>query len=279
MSNSENNKVLIVSNLYKSYHEHKVLENINFSVNKGEFLTLIGSSGCGKTTLLRCLNCLVIPDEGELICEDIKISFNTENIKNKKSFMTKNFMDFQKKDIADYFEPEMKQNIFQLRKKIGFMFQDLNLFPHLSVLKNITISLEKVKNFSKEEAIETASQILNKVGLSKYIDRHPYQLSAGQQQRTAVARALAINPTIMLYDEPTSALDPKLVIEVIAIIKDLSIEGMTQLVVTHSLNIAKKYSHRVMYMEKGKIIESGTSEEIFNNPIDIRTKDYINMLE
>ncbi len=279
MNNSIKDKVLIVTNLTKSFNQNKVLDNINFSVNKGEFVTVIGRSGCGKTTLIRCLNCLEIPDEGKLVCDDVSISFDRELIKDKKFFLTNSIKDFQKKDLADYFEPEMKKNIFGLRKKIGFMFQDLNLFPHLNVLKNVTIALEKVKLISTQEAEVIAIEILKKVGLAKYIDRMPYQLSAGQQQRTAVARALAINPAIMLYDEPTSALDPKLVLEVIAIIKDLSSEGMTQLVVTHSLQIAKNYSHYVMFMEKGKIIENGTPEQIFNNPTDLRTKEYVNILE
>ena len=267
--------MLQVINLNKAYDGNVVLNNINFDVKKGEFISLIGSFGCGKTTLIRCINFLEIPEKCNIKCDDIEIDFNNE-LKNKSKFTSKKIEDDPKKiDFADYLEPIVKQNIFKLRQKIGFLFQELNLFPHLNVLKNISIALEKVKKLSSFEAENIAVENLKKVGLQSYLNRYPHELSAGQRQRTAIARALAMNPTIMLYDEPTSALDPKLVNEISSIIRDLSIEGMTQLVITHSVTLSKNFSDRVMFMDKGEIVESGTPEKIFSTPKDNRTKNYL----
>lgn len=254
-------EILKVEALNKRFGEYQVLKNINFSVNKGELISIIGRSGCGKTTLLRCINCLETFDSGYLRVSDIEIDKRNGQKKNNNGNQ-----DFETKAQ-------------KIRRKVGMLFQSLNLFPHLTVLENITLAPIVVKKEPKEKAIQDALILLEKVGLKGYENRYPYQLSGGQSQRVAIARSLAMNPEIMLYDEPTSALDPELVGEVLNVMINLHKEGMTQIVVTHAMNFAKTASNLVVYMESGEIIEIGTPQKIFESPNDPRTEAYVRLFK
>lgn len=258
-----NNIVLEARGVYKNYGSVEVLRNISFSIRKGELISIIGRSGCGKTTLLRCINCLEIIDKGYLRVVDIEID--------KSNLLTKPKQNGKQNGI------ETKAQ--KIRQKVGMLFQTLNLFPHLTVLENITLAPIVVKKEPKEKAIENALRLLEKVGLKGYENRYPYQLSGGQSQRVAIARSLAMNPEIMLYDEPTSALDPELVGEVLKVMVDLHKEGMTQIVVTHAMNFAKSASDYVIFMENGEIVEIGRPEKIFGNPSDPRTEAYVRLFK
>lgn len=253
-------EILKVEGLYKRFGTDEVLKNISFSVRNGELISIIGRSGCGKTTLLRCINCLETFDKGYLCVTDIEIDKRNGALK--------------KDNGKDYEEKAQK-----IRQRVGMLFQSLNLFPHLTVLENITLAPIVVKKEPKEKAIENALLLLEKVGLKGFEHRYPYQLSGGQSQRVAIARSLAMNPKIMLYDEPTSALDPELVGEVLNVMIDLHKEGMTQIVVTHAMNFAKSASNLVIYMESGQIVEIGTPEKIFGNPSDPRTEAYVRLFK
>ncbi|MCX7880644.1 MAG: amino acid ABC transporter ATP-binding protein [Ignavibacteria bacterium] len=256
------NVILEIKNLTRSIGSTKILKNISLSVQQGELISIIGRSGCGKTSLLRCINCLDAFDEGYLRVGEIVIergrNCNHRNKNNNESYNVK---------------------AYHIRLKVGMLFQTLNLFPNRTVLENITIAPIIVKKEPKEKAIATALELLCKVGLKGFENRYPYQLSGGQSQRVAIARALALNPDIMLYDEPTSALDPELVGEVLNVMKDLDCEGMTQIVVTHAMNFAKTASDYVIYMEQGEIIEMDTPEKIFYNPSDKRTESYVRLFK
>ena len=229
-----------VNNLHKSFGKNDVLKGINEHINKGEVVVVIGPSGSGKSTFLRCLNLLEVPTEGEII--------------------------FEGNDITD-----KKNDINKLRQKMGMVFQQFNLFPHKTVLENITISPIKVKGINKEEAME----LLKMVGLVDKAEAYPSSLSGGQKQRIAIARALAMEPDVMLFDEPTSALDPEMVGEVLGVMKDLAKGGMTMVIVTHEMGFAKEVGDRVLFMDGGVIVEQGTPEEIFNNPKNPRTIDFL----
>lgn len=233
-----------VNNLHKSFGKNDVLKGINEHINKGEVVVVIGPSGSGKSTFLRCLNLLEVPTEGEII--------------------------FEGNDITD-----KKNDINKLRQKMGMVFQQFNLFPHKTVLENITISPIKVKGINKEEANKKAMELLKMVGLVDKAEAYPSSLSGGQKQRIAIARALAMEPDVMLFDEPTSALDPEMVGEVLGVMKDLAKGGMTMAIVTHEMGFAKEVGDRVLFMDGGVIVEQGTPEEIFNNPKNPRTIDFL----
>ena len=233
-----------VNNLHKYFGENEVLKGIDETINKGEVVVVIGPSGSGKSTFLRCLNLLEVPTDGEII--------------------------FEGKNITD-----KNTNINEIREKMGMVFQQFNLFPHKTVLENLTIAPINVKNKSKEEAVKKANDLLKKVGLLDKADAYPSSLSGGQKQRIAIARALAMEPDVMLFDEPTSALDPEMVGEVLNVMKDLAKEGMTMIVVTHEMGFAREVGDRFIFMDGGKIVEQGTPEEIFDNPKNPRTKDFL----
>jgi len=237
-------KVIDVQHLKKSFGQHEVLKDIDFSVNKGEVVCIIGSSGSGKSTLLRCINLLEKPSAGEII-------YNGENIL------------------------DSKHDIFKYRSKLGMVFQQFNLFNNLDVLHNCTVGPVKILKKSQQEAESTAMGYLEQVGMGKYINAKPDQLSGGQKQRVAIARALTMEPDALLFDEPTSALDPEMVGEVLKVMKDLANSGLTMIVVTHEMEFAKEVSDRVIFMDQGVILEQGAPDEIFNNPKEERTKQFL----
>ena len=237
-------KVVEIKHLSKYFGDHKVLKDIDFSVNKGEVVCIIGSSGSGKSTLLRCVNLLEIPTGGEII-------YNGENI------------------LDD------KHDIYKYRSKLGMVFQQFNLFNNHDVLSNCVVGQMKVLGRSKEEAEKIAMKYLDLVGMSNYINAKPKQLSGGQKQRVAIARALSMEPDVILFDEPTSALDPEMVGEVLTIMKELAESGLTMLVVTHEMDFAREVSDRVVFMNNGIIEEEGAPEDIFNNPKKERTREFL----
>ena len=237
-------KVIDIQHLSKSFGNHEVLKDIDFSVKKGEVVCIIGSSGSGKSTLLRCVNLLEKPSGGEII-------YNGENI------------------LDD------KHDIYEYRTKLGMVFQQFNLFNNHNVLNNCVVGQMKVLKKSKEEAEKVALKYLTIVGMEKYINAKPKQLSGGQKQRVAIARALSMEPDVMLFDEPTSALDPEMVGEVLKVMKELADLGLTMLVVTHEMGFANEVADRVVFMDKGVIAEEGTPEQIFKNPKEDRTKEFL----
>ena len=221
-----------------------MLNSITTEIKKGEVVVIIGPSGSGKSTFLRCLNLLEQPASGEIIFEGIPIT-------------------------------SPKTNINLLRQKMGMVFQQFNLFPHMSVIDNITLAPVKLKRMTRQQAIEKAMELLKRVGLEDKAYSYPGQLSGGQKQRIAIVRSLAMSPDVMLFDEPTSALDPEMVGEVLSVMKELAREGMTMVVVTHEMGFAKEVGTRVMFMDEGKIAEEGTPEEIFGNPQNPRTREFL----
>lgn len=233
-----------VNNLHKSFGKNEVLKGVNEHIKQGEVVVVIGPSGSGKSTFLRCLNLLESPTSGV-------IKFEDQDITNKKC------------------------NINKVREKMGMVFQQFNLFPHKSVIENLTMGPIKVKKMSQDEAKNKGMELLKKVGLEDKWSAYPSSLSGGQKQRIAIARALAMEPDVMLFDEPTSALDPEMVGEVLNVMKGLVHEGMTMVIVTHEMGFAKEVGDRVIFMDGGNIIESGTPEEIFENPKHERTKEFL----
>ena len=236
--------MIYVNNLEKSFGKNNVLKGVNEHIKKGEVVVVIGPSGSGKSTFLRCLNLLEEPTGGEII--------------------------FEGKNITD-----KKVNINKLREKMGMVFQQFNLFPHKTVLENITIAPIKVKKMKKSDAEAKAIRLLEKVGLENKKDAYPAQLSGGQKQRIAIARALAMEPVVMLFDEPTSALDPEMVGEVLNVMKDLASEGMTMVVVTHEMGFAKTVADRVIFLENGKIVEENDAKAFYENPKTERAQDFL----
>lgn len=236
--------VIEVSNLNKYFGSHHVLKDINFQVKVGEVVSIIGASGSGKSTLLRCLNGLEPVQSGEIIVDGVKI--NGEKV-----------------------------DLSRIRQSIGMIFQNFNLFPHMSVLNNVILAPHRVKRMSREEAQRIALELLGKVGLAEKAHSYPYQLSGGQKQRVAIARALAMNPKVMMFDEPTSALDPETVNDVLDVMKELAKEGMTMIVVTHEMGFAREVSQRVIHIDEGRIVEEGTPEEIFYHPQNPRTRAFL----
>ncbi|PJI08268.1 MULTISPECIES: amino acid ABC transporter ATP-binding protein [Clostridium] len=240
-----NDVAIEVKELKKNYASNEVLKKINLAVERNEVVCIIGPSGSGKSTLLRCMNGLEEITAGQMIVDG--------------------------KDLSD-----KNVNIDKLRENVGMVFQNFNLFPHLSVLKNITFAPIQLNKMSEAEAQKTALNLLDKVGLKDKADEYPEKLSGGQKQRVAIARALAMSPDIMLFDEPTSALDPEMVGEVLGVMKDLAKEGMTMVVVTHEMGFAREVADRVIFMADGYIVEQGKPEEIFKAPKQDRTKDFLN---
>ena len=234
-----------VENLKKSFGSLEVLKDINMEVKEGEVVCLIGPSGSGKSTFMRCLNKLEEPTGGVIIVDDYDLMAKTSDIN-------------------------------KIRENIGMVFQQFNLFSHLSVLQNIMLAPVDRKRMTKEQAEEKAKKLLDRVGLLEKADVYPASLSGGQQQRVAIARALAMEPDIMLFDEPTSALDPEMVGEVLEVMKQLAAEGMTMVVVTHEMGFAREVADRVVFMDGGYIVEEGTPEEVFGNPQNKRTQDFLN---
>ena len=233
-----------VEGLCKSFGNGLVLDHISTDIEKGEVVVIIGPSGSGKSTFLRSLNLLEMPTSGKIY--------------------------FESNDITD-----KHLNIDAYRQKIGMVFQHFNLFPHMTILKNLTLAPMKLQGMSEKDAKELAMQYLERVGLSDKADAYPSQLSGGQKQRIAIVRALCMNPEVLLFDEPTSALDPEMVGEVLAVIKDLAYNGMTMLIVTHEMGFAKEVASRVMFIDEGKILEENTPEELFDHPQSERLKSFL----
>ena len=235
-------EILQVRHLSKSFGDHQVLKDIDFTVNKGDVTSILGASGSGKSTLLRCINLLETPTAGQIL--------------------------YHGEDVST-------MNPAQYRSHVGMVFQSFNLFANMSVLKNCMVGQMKVLKKSKEEAEKTALYYLDKVGMTPYIHAKPRHISGGQKQRVAIARALAMNPEVLLFDEPTSALDPEMVGEVLSVMQELAKEGMTMLVVTHEMAFARDVSSRVVFMNDGVICEEGTPQEIFENPRKQPTRDFL----
>lgn len=236
--------IIEIKNLQKSFGEHDVLKGIDLDVRRGEVVSIIGASGSGKSTMLRCVNLLETPSSGDIL-------YMGESILDKKF------------DIAKY------------RAKVGMVFQQFNLFNNMSVLENCVLGQMKVLKRGREEAEKTASEYLNRVGMGAFIKARPAQLSGGQKQRVAIARALAMNPDVLLFDEPTSALDPEMVGEVLLVMKTLAKTGLTMLVVTHEMQFAKDVSTRVIFMDKGVVAEDASPDVIFDNPRNPRTREFL----
>jgi polar amino acid transport system ATP-binding protein len=239
--------VLEVSGLRKSFGDVQVLKGVDFSLEKGQVLAIIGSSGSGKTTLLRCLNFLETPDAGQITVDGEPLL------------------------KANPSEADIRHN----RLKFGLVFQNYNLFPQYTVLGNVMLAPQLLQRDSKDRIKETATELLEQVGLSDKLSAYPWQLSGGQQQRVAIARALALKPQVLCFDEPTSALDPELTGEVLKVIRQLAEEKMTMVVVTHEMPFARAVSNRVIFMDKGVIVEQGDPEEVFGNPTQERTKQFL----
>lgn len=234
-----------VEHITKSFGNLKALDDVSLEVKKGEIICLIGPSGSGKSTLCRCINGLEIPETGTIHIKQNQVDYSNE------------------------------KQAQEARKYTGFVFQHFNLFPHLSVMENMILAPLKSGNINKEEAIEKAKELLARVGLSDKQDAYPKKLSGGQKQRVAIARALMMNPEIMLFDEPTSALDLEMVVEVLDVMKQLALEGMTMVVVTHEMGFAKEIADRIVFLENGKIIEENTPEQFFSNPTSDRVKLFL----
>lgn len=239
--------MIVIKNLKKSFGDHMVLNGIDETIQKGEKVVVIGPSGSGKSTFLRCLNLLEIPTKGEIWFED-------NNITDKKT------------------------NINLLRRRMGMVFQQFNLFPHLTVKENITLSPVKLGLMTKKEANRKALELLDRIGLTEKADAYPNQLSGGQKQRIAIIRALAMNPDMMLFDEPTSALDPEMVGEVLDLMTQLAEEGMTMVVVTHEMQFAKKVATRVLFMDEGRIVEQNSPREFFEHPTNPRLQEFLSKI-
>ena len=239
-----NDALIQVKDLHKSFHDLEVLKGVSEEIHKGEVVSIIGPSGSGKSTFLRCLNLLETPDKGQVIFEGV--------------------------DITD-----PQNDINKMRTRMGMVFQQFNLFPHLSVKENIKLAPLKLKLMTKAEADKRALELLERVGLPDKADAYPKQLSGGQQQRIAIARALAMNPDVMLFDEPTSALDPEMVGEVLEIMKELADDGMTMVVVTHEMGFARSVATRILFMDEGIIAEQNEPEAFFTNPQNPRLREFL----
>ena len=232
-----------LQNVHKYFGQLHVLKGVSTEIDAGEVVVIIGPSGSGKSTVLRCMNYLEEPTQGDVIVDGKNLN--------------------------------VKENINNLRAEVGMVFQRFNLFPHMTVLDNITLAPQKIRGLSKSEAESIAHDLLGKVGLSDKAEAYPEQLSGGQQQRVAIARALAMKPKVMLFDEPTSALDPEMVSEVLDVMKDLAKEGMTMVIVTHEMSFAKEVATRVLFVDGGEILEEGTPAEVFDTPKHERTKSFL----
>ncbi len=243
----ENNRLIHVENLKKSFDKLNVLNGITLDINKGEVVVILGPSGCGKSTFLRCLNLLETPEEGKIYIDDVEIT-----------------------------SPET--NIDEQRQKMMMVFQHFNLFPHLTILENLTIGPIKLKKVSKDEADKRAHELLKRVGLDDKSAAYPNQLSGGQKQRVAICRALAMEPEVILFDEPTSALDPEMVGEVLEVMKELAATGITMICVTHEMGFAREVASRVIFFDKGVVAEDGPPKKVFENPENERLKEFLSKL-
>lgn len=244
--------MITITDLHKQFHNLHVLKGISLTVEKGKVVVIIGPSGSGKTTLLRCLNALEVPTSGSVQIGEVKLDFS------------------QKLERA---------SIPRLRKQTGMVFQSYNLFPHMTAVENVMEGPVTVKKESKESARAKAAKLLSKVGLGNKLDHYPAQLSGGQQQRVGIARALAMDPQVMLFDEPTSALDPELVGEVLKVMKELAQEGMTMVVVTHEMGFAREVADEVIFMDQGVIVERDTPAKLFSSPREERTRQFLQHLK
>ena len=240
--------MLIVKNLEKNFGKTKVLKNINLEINEKERVVIIGPSGCGKSTLLRCINQIEKPTKGKVLFEGIPLD-------------------------------DKKTDINKIRIKMGMVFQQFNLFPHLKVIDNIILAPVKLKLMSQEDAIKKGKMLLDKIGLAEKLNNYPKELSGGQQQRVAIIRALMLDPDLLLFDEPTSALDPEVKQEVLELMKDLGKSGLTMIVVTHEMQFAKEFATRVIFIDEGKIIEEGTPDDLFNHPKSLRLKEFLDNIK
>jgi len=240
--------IVKIRNLKKTFGREEVLHNINLEVDKGEVVCILGPSGSGKSTMLRCINLLETPTSGEVWVNDTQINAKGTDIN-------------------------------KAREQLGMVFQQFNLFPHKTAQGNVELALRKVRKMSKEQASKIAYEQLERVGLAERADFYPSQLSGGQQQRVAIARALAMEPTVMLFDEVTSSLDPELVRDVLNVMRDLAQGGMTMIVVTHEMGFARDVADRVVFMDEGNVVEEGSPEDIFENPQNDRTKDFLGHLK
>jgi len=239
-------KIIKFKEVNKWFGDLHVLKNINLEIKKGEVVVIIGASGSGKSTMLRCINCLENFQKGEVIVDNIKLNSET--------------------------------NKMEVRKEVGMVFQQFNLFPHKNVLENIIIGPVHARQISRKAAEERAVKLLQKVGLSEKIESYPSSLSGGQKQRVAIARALAMQPKVMLFDEPTSALDPEMIKDVLNVMRDLADEGMTMAVVTHELGFAREVANRIVFIDEGRIVEINKSEEFFANPAKKRSKEFLSQI-
>ncbi|GER65868.1 arginine ABC transporter ATP-binding protein [Weizmannia acidilactici] len=244
--------MITIENLHKQFGSLEVLKGINLKVEKGKVVVIIGPSGSGKTTLLRCLNALEVPSKGTIQIGGLKIDFS---------------------------QPADKKAISALRRKSGMVFQQYNLFPHKTVLENVIEGPVIVKKENRQAAVQKAETLLEKVGLLDKKDAYPFSLSGGQQQRAGIARALAMEPEVMLFDEPTSALDPELVSGVLNVMKELAEEGMTMVVVTHEMRFAREAADEVIFMDQGVIVEQGRPEELFGDPKHGRTRQFLQLIQ
>lgn len=238
------NNIITVKNLKKSYKDLQVLNGIDLDIKKGEVVVLIGPSGCGKSTLLRCMNLLEEPTEGQVFFEEVELTGN-------------------------------KSNLNEQRQKMMMVFQQFNLFPHMTILENVSLGLMKLQKKSKEEAEEKALSLLERVGLADKASQYPQQLSGGQKQRAAICRALAMEPDVILFDEPTSALDPEMVKEVLEVMKELARSGMTMICVTHEMGFAKEVASRVIFLDNGVVAEDGKPKDVLERPQNPRLQEFL----
>jgi ABC-type polar amino acid transport system ATPase subunit len=294
--------VITIKNLYKNFGTKNILNGINLTIKDGEKVVIIGSSGSGKSTLLRCINQLEIPTSGEVwfgnklltkldpyLHDDLIKSSNTFKKLGTSNLTEENIIEVikagnmlkPKKEGNDFkrllqgYNKEYHLSIDLARQKIGMCFQHFNLFNNLTIIDNLTLAPIELKLMTKEEALNKASELLKRIGLYDKKDSYPSKLSGGQKQRVAIIRSLCMNPEVMLFDEPTSALDPEMVGEVLELMKELATLGMTMVVVTHEMGFAREFADRVIFMDEGKIVEEGTPEEIFNNPKNDRTREFL----
>lgn len=245
---NDNNVVMQIEGLCKTYGSHEVLKDISLTINKGDVIAVIGPSGCGKSTFIRMLNLLERPTSGKIYFDGMELTSLPQN------------------------------TLIDITPKIGMVFQQFNLFQNLTVKQNITLSPVLHRIYTQKEADEWALQMLERVGLAEHADKYPSQLSGGQQQRVSIIRTIAMKPSIVLFDEPTSALDPEMVNEVLSMMKELADEGMTMVVVTHEMKFAQKVSNRVLFFDNRNIQEQGTPDEIFNHPKDHRLREFLNQI-
>jgi polar amino acid transport system ATP-binding protein len=295
--------VITIKNLSKKFADQEILSGIDLKINQGEKVVIIGSSGSGKSTLLRCINQLEIPSSGEVWFENslltkidpylheklIKSSNTFQKLLQKSNLNEKDLIALIRKEkllkplgegkefkkLLQAYKQDHYLNIDQARQKIGMCFQHFNLFNNLTIMQNLILAPVELKLLNKEEATNKAGELLKRIGLYEKKDEYPSRLSGGQKQRIAIIRSLCMNPEVMLFDEPTSALDPEMVGEVLELMKELAILGMTMVVVTHEMGFAREIANRIIFMDGGKIIEEGTPDDIFNHPKNARTKEFL----